>query len=88
MRGPIVAIAWIALAGHPAATLAVGPPNDCGAAAIPNQKARGKIGTVTFVPDRVTASTVNHPGLNGVTYDAYDLRFTMRDKTGEDISAR
>ncbi|HME21568.1 MAG TPA: hypothetical protein VKI44_09530 [Acetobacteraceae bacterium] len=31
MRGPIVAIAWIALA-YPAAALAASPPNDCSAA--------------------------------------------------------
>jgi hypothetical protein len=50
---------------------------------------QGRIGSVAFVPERVSVSTVNHPGLNGVTYDAYDLHFQMRDKihgkAGEDM---
>ena len=84
IRLPITAWLWVAIALTQTGALAAEMPDDCSKAQIPNQKAKGRIGAVPFLPDRIAVSTVNHPEMNGVRYDAYDLHFQMRYK-GDDL---
>jgi hypothetical protein len=78
---------WLGIAAAlaPAGALAAGMPDDCSKAQIPNQTAKGRIGAITFLPDHVAVATVNHPEMNGVAYDAYDLHFQMRYKQGDNL---
>jgi opacity protein-like surface antigen len=60
-------------------------PADCSQAAIPDQPVKGKIGDKDFTPDTVTFSTINHPGIGGATYDAFDVYMRGKDQTGGDL---
>jgi hypothetical protein len=60
-------------------------PADCSQAAIPDQPVKGKIGDKDFTPDSVTFSTINHPGIGGATYDAFDVYMRGKDQAGGDL---
>jgi hypothetical protein len=60
-------------------------PPDCSQAAIPDQPVKGKIGDKDFTPDSVTFSTINHPGIGGATYDAFDVYMRGKDQAGGDL---
>lgn len=58
-------------------------PADCSQATSPDQPAKGKIADKDFLPDSATFSTINHPVINGTTYDSYDLYLRGNDQAGE-----
>lgn len=64
------------------AALAADLPADCSQATIPDQAAKGKIADKDFLPDTATLSTINHPVINGATYDSYDLYLRGKDQSG------
>ena len=77
------ALATLLSAGGPAPALAADLPADCSQAAIPDQPAKGKIADKDFIPDAATLSTINHPVIDGATYDSYDLYLRGKDQAGE-----
>jgi len=75
--------AALPLSCNPGPALAGDLPADCSTASIPDQPAKGKIADKDFVPDSATFSTINHPVINGTTYDSYDLYLRGKDQAGE-----
>ena len=58
-------------------------PADCSQATIPDQQVKGQIAGKDFVPTSWTMSTINHPQVNGATYDSYDLYLRTDDPSGQ-----
>jgi hypothetical protein len=58
-------------------------PADCSQATIPDQPVKGQIAGKDFVPDSTTFSTINHPQINGATYDAFDFYLRTNDQSGQ-----
>ena len=78
-------LAILPLTASSIAAYAADLPACCSTAAIPNQPVKGKIGDKDFTPDSVTFSTINHPGIGGATYDAFDVYMRGKDQAGEDL---
>ena len=77
------AVVALSLSGNLAPAQAADLPADCSQATIPDQPAKGKIADKGFVPDSATFSTINHPIINGATYDSYDLYLRGKDQAGQ-----
>ena len=75
IAGPLLALA--------APSLAADLPADCSQAPIPDQPLKGQIAGKDFVPTSWTMSTINHPQINGATYDSYDLYLSTVDPSGQ-----
>ena len=76
-------IAALLLTGSPNPARAADLPADCSQATIPDQPAKGKFADKDFVADTATFSTINHPVIEGVNYDSYDLYLRGKDQAGE-----
>jgi hypothetical protein len=79
----VATVAALPLAPNLAPALAADLPADCSIASIPDQPAKGKIADKDFIPDSATFSTINHPVINGATYDSFDLYLRGKDQAGE-----
>jgi hypothetical protein len=76
-------LAILSSAANPRSALAADLPADCSQATIPDQPAKGKFADKDFVANTATFSTINHPVIEGVNYDSYDLYLRGKDQAGE-----
>jgi hypothetical protein len=79
----VATLATLSLSGNLAPSKAAELPADCSQATIPDQPTKGKIADKDFVTNAATFSTINHPVINGATYDSYDLYLRGKDQAGE-----
>jgi hypothetical protein len=79
----VATLATLSLSGNLVPSKAADLPADCSQATIPDQPAKGKFAGKDFVADTATFSTINHPVIEGVNYDSYDLYLRGKDQAGE-----
>jgi hypothetical protein len=79
----VATLATLSLSGNLVSSKAADLQADCSQATIPDQPAKGKIADKDFVADTATFSTINHPVIEGVNYDSYDLYLRGKDQAGE-----
>jgi hypothetical protein len=79
----VATLATLSLSGNLVPSKAADLPADCSQATIPDHPAKGKFADKDFVADTATFSTINHPVIEGVNYDSYDLYLRGKDQAGE-----
>jgi hypothetical protein len=79
----VATLATLSLSGNLVPSKAADLPADCSQATIPDQPAKGKFAGKDFVANTATFSTINHPVIEGVNYDSYDLYLRGKDQAGE-----